>query len=53
MPRQPRIDLPGVPQHIVQRSDDRQQTFFADADRLRFLTDWNEISLRAGCFLHA
>ena len=34
MPRQPRIDLPGVPQHIVQRGNRRQPTFFADADRL-------------------
>ena len=49
MPRQPRMDLPGVPQHIVQRGNDRQPTFFADADRLRYLTDSNEIALRVGC----
>ena len=49
MPRQPRMDLPGVPQHIVQRGNDRQPTFFTDADRLRYLTDSNEIALRVGC----
>ena len=49
MPRQPRIDFPGIPQHIVQRGNDRQPTFFTDADRLRYLTDSNEIALRVGC----
>lgn len=53
MPRQPRIDLPGVPQHIVQRGNDRQPTFFADADRVRYLTELNEITLRVGCHVHA
>ena len=53
MPRQPRMDLPGVPQHIVQRGNDRQPTFFADADRVRYLTDLNEIALRVGCHVHA
>ena len=53
MPRQPRIDLPCIPQHIVQRGNDRQPTFFADADRLRYLTDLNEIALRVGCHIHA
>ena len=48
MPRQPRIDLPDIPQHTVQRGNDRQPTFVADADRLRYLTDLNEISLRVG-----
>ena len=53
MPRQPRIDLPSIPQHIVQRGNDRQPTFFADADWLRYLTDLNEIALRDGCHVHA
>ena len=53
MPRQPSIDPPGGPQHIVQRGNDRQPTFFADADRVRYLTDLNEIALRVGCHVHA
>ena len=53
LPRQPRIDLPGIPQHIVQQGNDRQPTFFADADRLCYLTDLNEIALRVGCHVHA
>ncbi len=35
MPRQPYIDPPGIPQHIEQRSNERQPSFFADADRVR------------------
>ena len=32
MPRQRRLDLPGVPQHVIQRGDDRQPCFLRDQD---------------------
>ena len=32
MPRPLRIDLPGIPQHVVQRGKDRQPCFFTEAD---------------------
>jgi hypothetical protein len=35
VPRQPRIDLPGVAQHVIQRGNDRQPCFFTDADYQR------------------
>ena len=38
MARQPRLDLPGVPQHIVQRGNNRLPCFLDDADRRRYLT---------------
>lgn len=53
MPRQPRIDLPDVAQHIVQRGNDRQPCFFTDADRLRYLGDLRELAHRIGCAVHA
>lgn len=53
MPRPPRVDLPGNPQHIVQRGNDRQPTFFSDSDRARNLTELNEITLRTGCDVQA
>ncbi len=53
MPRRPRLDLPGIPQHVVQRGNDRQPCFFADADRQRYLQDLKEIALREGCAVHA
>ena len=34
MPRPLRIDIPGIPQHVVQRGNDRQPCFFDDADYL-------------------
>lgn len=53
MPRQPRIDLPGIPQHIVQRGNDRQPCFLADTDRIRYLQDLRDITRREYCTVHA
>jgi putative transposase len=53
MPRRPRIDLPGNPQHIIQRGVDRQPVFFADAD-CSFYLDWlATYSQKRGILLHA
>ncbi|MBB1089108.1 transposase [Lysobacter sp. SG-8] len=53
MPRHARIDLPGIAQHIVQRGNDRQPCFFTDIDRVRYLQDLRELTLRHGCAVHA
>jgi putative transposase len=53
MPRPPRLDLPGVPQHLVQRGNDRQPCFFADIDRVRYLQDLRELSFKLGIAVHA
>lgn len=53
MPRQLRLDIANIPQHVVQRGNDRQPCFFADIDRVRYLQDLREISLREGCDVHA
>lgn len=53
MPRQPRIDVPGFPQHLVQRGVDRQPCFFSDEDRRRYLTDLREIAATLDCSIHA
>ena len=53
MPRKPRLDLAEVPQHIIQRGNDRQPCFFTDADYLRYLAELREISLHEGCRVHA
>ena len=34
MARLPRLDLPGIPQHIVQRGNNRLPCFLDDEDRL-------------------
>lgn len=53
MPRQPRLDLANIPQHVIQRGNDRQPCFFTDVDRVRYLQDLREIALREGCNVHA
>jgi putative transposase len=53
MPRQPRIDLPDVPQHLVQRGNDRRPCFFAPIDRTRYLDELRDAASRHGCASHA
>jgi len=53
MARQPRLDLPGIPQHVVQRGNNRLPCFLDDADRRRYLTLLGEALLDTGCKLHA
>ncbi len=49
----PRLDLPGIPQHIVQRGNDRQACFADAADDLRYRQALHEAVLRYDCALHA
>ena len=42
MARKPRFNLPGVPQHIVQRGNNREPCFFAVDDYHRYLHDLHE-----------
>ena len=39
MPRPLRNDLPGIPQHVIQRGNDRQPCFFDDADYLCYRSE--------------
>jgi len=39
MARLPRYSLPGVPQHVIQRGNNRQPIFAAEADYRAYL-DW-------------
>ena len=53
MPRRPRYDLPGVPQHVIQRGVDRQPVFFCDED-CRFYLDWlADYASKRGIAVHA
>ena len=53
MARLPRLDPPGVPQHVVQRGNNRLPCFLDDEDRLRYLQLLRESLLHTGCVLHA
>jgi len=53
MARHPRIDLPGIAQHIVQRGNNRQACFATDADYGGYLRELAEAASKHGCAIHA
>lgn len=53
MARRPRLDLPGLPQHIVQRGNDRQRCFREPVDRVRYLHDLRSLARHHRCAVHA
>jgi len=53
MPRKPRFQLPGVPQHVVQRGNNRQACFFAEADYLYYLDALANAARKFGGRVHA
>lgn len=53
MPRRPRLQLPGVPLHIIQRGNNRQACFVADQD-YQFYLEWlHEYARKTACQVHA
>jgi putative transposase len=53
MPRRPRTDFPGLPQHLIVRGNDRKPIFFSREDRLHFLKCLGEARARRSCDVHA
>jgi putative transposase len=53
MPRRPRTDFPGLPQHLIVRGNDRKPIFFSRDDRLRFLECLGQSRARRACEVHA
>ena len=53
MPRKPRLDLPGIPQHVVQRGHNRHACFFSPADYRCYLVNLLEASKFWHCAIHA
>lgn len=53
MPRPLRLNIPGIPQHIVQRGNNRQACFFHDSDYRRYLAYLDAACHRHQCALHA
>jgi putative transposase len=52
MARRPRISVSGVPQHVIQRGNNRQPTFFADEDYRFYLDCLWEAAAKHGCQVH-
>lgn len=53
MPRRPRVALPNIPLHIIQRGNNRQACFYAEQD-YQFYLEWLEkYAKEAGCAIHS
>ena len=53
MARKPRFSLPGVPQHVIQRGNDRKPCFFANGDYRLYLDYLAEAANKFDCHVHA
>jgi putative transposase len=53
MPRTPRLELPGIPLHVIQRGNNRSACFFGDIDRCFYLKCLAEAAIRRNCAIHA
>jgi putative transposase len=53
MARRPRISVAGVPQHVVQRGNNRQTIFFADEDYRFYLQCLWQAAAKHGCQVHS
>ena len=53
MPRKPRFELPGVPQHVIQRGNNREPCFYGEADYRRYLDDLRNAAEKYECVVHA
>ena len=53
MARRPRLRIAGVPQHVIQRGNNRQATFFAEEDYGFYLACLREAARKHDCTIHA
>ena len=53
MARKPRFQLPGVPQHIIQRGNNRDPCFYAETDYQRYKHDLLEAARKNHVAIHA
>ena len=53
MPRPPRLDVPGLPQHLVARGHDRKECFRREFDRAVYLRYLREALDKSECEVHA
>ena len=53
MARKPRFNLPGVPQHIIQRGNNREPIFYAVGDYLCYLACLKEMAAKNHVAIHA
>ena len=52
MPRKPRFNLVGLPQHVIQRGNNREPSFFSAHDCRRYLDALEEVAAKYDCRIH-
>jgi len=53
MPRKPRFNLIGIPQHVIQRGNNREPCFYSEEDYRRYLDDLKKSAEKFDCRIHA
>lgn len=53
MSRKPRFVLPGVPQHVIQRGNNREPCFYSNDDYVRYLEDLHDAAVKNHAVVHA
>jgi len=53
MPRRARLAVPGISWHIIQRGNNRNACFYAEADYHYYLSTLGEQAAKYGCAIHA
>lgn len=53
MPCKPRFNLIGIPQHVIQRGNNREPCIYAEADYRRYLDDLREVAEKYKCRIDA
>ena len=53
MARKPRFNLVGVPQHVIQRGNNREPCFYSNEDYAAYLEFLKIATDKTGCHLHA
>lgn len=53
MPRKPRFNLIGIPQHVIQRGNNREACFYAEPDYRRYVDELRNVSDKYDCRIHA
>ena len=53
MARRPRLNLPNIPQHVIQRGNNRQACFFTEQDYVVYLDKLNEYAKKYRVNVHA
>ena len=53
MSRKPRFILPGVPQHVIQRGNNRESCFYSNDDYVRYLQDLHDAAVKNNVVIYA